>query len=130
MSSFVSISAVNETAKVYTYISKAETWTSAQKYCRHYHTDLALIENYAENAEVYLEAQSSKVWIGLYRVPWTWSDGSAPNFTNWGALEPGGTDDKDSCAVLSPTGKWFDLACEDSMPFICQGKASLSGFLN
>uniref|UniRef100_A0A3B3DYK4 C-type lectin domain-containing protein n=1 Tax=Oryzias melastigma TaxID=30732 RepID=A0A3B3DYK4_ORYME len=63
----------------YYYVNKALNWSEAQQYCREKYTDLdlAMIENREENMEALnAKPSSSIVWIGLYREPWTWSDGN------------------------------------------------------
>ncbi|XP_056271889.1 uncharacterized protein LOC130194756 isoform X2 [Pseudoliparis swirei] len=58
-------------------ITTTMTWTEAQNYCREHHTDLASVRNMEENQMVHnLVPDRSAVWIGLFRVPWKWSDGN------------------------------------------------------
>ncbi|KAJ3585065.1 hypothetical protein NHX12_013787 [Muraenolepis orangiensis] len=63
------------------------SWESAKSYCRTHYTDLAKIENQAENQQVSSLVTTSS-WIGLPRVPWTWSDGSNGTFRHWLVNKP------------------------------------------
>ena len=54
---------------------------------------------------------------------WVWSsDGSVPEYKNWGNGEPnGGTNE--NCANLSDlTGIWHDDFCSHQLRFVCQKK--------
>ncbi|KAJ3585068.1 hypothetical protein NHX12_013790 [Muraenolepis orangiensis] len=74
-------------AKTYHHVTQTLSWESAKSYCRTHYTDLAKIENQAENQQVSSLVTTSS-WIGLSRVPWTWSDGSNGSFRHWAAGEP------------------------------------------
>ncbi|KAJ3585450.1 hypothetical protein NHX12_014169 [Muraenolepis orangiensis] len=74
-------------AKTYHHVSQTLSWESAKSYCRTHYTDLAKIENQAENQQVSSLVTTSS-WIGLSRVPWTWSDGSNGSFRDWGVSQP------------------------------------------
>uniref|UniRef100_A0A4W6CFB3 C-type lectin domain-containing protein n=1 Tax=Lates calcarifer TaxID=8187 RepID=A0A4W6CFB3_LATCA len=74
--SLLFVADTNANGKSYVLVSMMQTWKEAQAYCRQYHTDLASVR------------ESGLVWTGLYRVPWTWSDKSSSNFTNWYPGEP------------------------------------------
>uniref|UniRef100_A0A3B3E0L1 C-type lectin domain-containing protein n=1 Tax=Oryzias melastigma TaxID=30732 RepID=A0A3B3E0L1_ORYME len=97
------------------------SWSSAQQYCRENYKDLAMIENQEENMEA-LKAKpnSSIVWIGLYREPWTWSDGTLSSFRNW---EPSGLNNvekRQHCALENPQHQWADEFCDVPWVFVCQ----------
>uniref|UniRef100_A0A8C6SMU3 C-type lectin domain-containing protein n=1 Tax=Neogobius melanostomus TaxID=47308 RepID=A0A8C6SMU3_9GOBI len=63
--------------KQYTYISTSKSWEDARSYCRQHYTDLAMIEDESENTAVAAVLVTNQwAWIGLYRQPWRWSDGS------------------------------------------------------
>ncbi|KAE8292699.1 hypothetical protein D5F01_LYC07788 [Larimichthys crocea] len=65
-------------------INKTMTWTEAQNYCRTNYTDLASVRNMTENQKIQdLKGTEDKVWIGLFRDFWKWSDGSNSSFRYW-----------------------------------------------
>ena len=107
-------------AKTYHHINQTLSWESAKTYCRTHHTDLAMIENEEENQQV-LSVVSSPVWIGLYRVPWTWSDGTNCSFRHWLSNEPDNNPNTQFCGVVHDGG-FSDVICTPKRPFICSGK--------
>uniref|UniRef100_A0A8C5H948 C-type lectin domain-containing protein n=1 Tax=Gouania willdenowi TaxID=441366 RepID=A0A8C5H948_GOUWI len=60
--------------KIYTVSETDVSWKDAQSYCRANHKDLAVVENAEELSEVILNV-TDFAWFGLYRQPWSWSDG-------------------------------------------------------
>ncbi|KAK7883839.1 hypothetical protein WMY93_026962 [Mugilogobius chulae] len=68
--------------KNYTFVSTGMSWENAQSYCRQRYTDLVMIEDDSENTAVKDLNPSGQMWIGLYRQPWRWSDGSDSTFKN------------------------------------------------
>lgn len=109
------------------------TWSESQSYCRAHHTDLATVRNMAENqkmAELLSESGGDKVWIGLFRESWKWSDGSTSSFRYWRQEggEPNNISGKEACVVaeFSLSGKWADIDCDMKIPFICTGKLSFT----
>uniref|UniRef100_A0A4W6CKD6 C-type lectin domain-containing protein n=1 Tax=Lates calcarifer TaxID=8187 RepID=A0A4W6CKD6_LATCA len=95
--SLLFVADTNANGKSYVLVSMMQTWKEAQAYCRQYHTDLASVR------------ESGLVWTGLYRVPWTWSDKSSSNFTNWYPGEP------DNSALH----QWSDTECSRKLGFLC-----------
>uniref|UniRef100_A0A3B3ILD4 C-type lectin domain-containing protein n=1 Tax=Oryzias latipes TaxID=8090 RepID=A0A3B3ILD4_ORYLA len=73
--------------------------------------DLAMIENQEENTEAQNTKLSNyRVWIGLYREPWTWSDGSKSSFRNW--LPNTGLNninENQHCITENPQHQWNTL---------------------
>lgn len=106
-------------------ISTLTTWNSAQAYCRRYYKDLARIENSTQNNVVFhAKGNNNTVWIGLYRVPWTWSDKSRSAFRNWQNGKPYNNGGNEYCAAENPQHQWSDYNCTLQYPFICyQGNA-------
>ncbi|TNN56696.1 Macrophage mannose receptor 1 [Liparis tanakae] len=101
------------------------TWTEGQSYCREHHTDLASVRNMEENQMVHnlIPSSSSYVWIGLFRDPWNWSDGSESLFRNWSPLEPRTSGSSETCvaADFSADGQWEIMDCNVKSAFICYG---------
>ncbi|KAI3360772.1 hypothetical protein L3Q82_013006, partial [Scortum barcoo] len=105
--------------KKYTLITNALNWTDAQAYCREYYTDLAMIENDDENADFLSVKGTVPLWIGLYRIPWTWSDNSKASFTNWMSGRPDNLDGVQHCVAHKEGHLWDDENCNDKHPFFC-----------
>uniref|UniRef100_A0A3P9IA90 C-type lectin domain-containing protein n=1 Tax=Oryzias latipes TaxID=8090 RepID=A0A3P9IA90_ORYLA len=108
-------------SKNYVFINQTMSWSSAQQYCRENYKDLAMIENQEENTEAKNAKPSSDlVWIGLYREPWTWSDGSKSSFRNW--LPNTGLNNIDKnqhCITENPQHQWADEFCNIPWVFVC-----------
>uniref|UniRef100_A0A3B5M1F2 C-type lectin domain-containing protein n=1 Tax=Xiphophorus couchianus TaxID=32473 RepID=A0A3B5M1F2_9TELE len=84
----------------------------AQSYCRTHHTDLAMIENEAENSAVkQLIPVGVNVWIGLYRVPWSWSDKRPSLFRRWVSPEPDNYGGIQNCVCENTAHMWGDEKC-------------------
>ncbi|XP_034392291.1 macrophage mannose receptor 1-like [Cyclopterus lumpus] len=111
-------------------ISTAMNWTEAQSYCREHHTDLALVRNMEENQMVQsLDPSGGIVWIGLFRDPWKWSDGSDSSFRNWNPPEPRGLNGSSETCVaadFSADGRWETLDCNVKSAFICYSDVPVS----
>ncbi|XP_051812417.1 C-type mannose receptor 2-like [Acanthochromis polyacanthus] len=107
--------------KTYTLISTKKTWRSAQKYCRTHYTDLAVIENSAENSAVDSVRQlKGEAWIGLYRVPWAWADKSQSSFRHWRTSGPNNFGGDQFCIVESEGGHyWDDDECDKYYVALC-----------
>uniref|UniRef100_A0A4W6G4N5 C-type lectin domain-containing protein n=1 Tax=Lates calcarifer TaxID=8187 RepID=A0A4W6G4N5_LATCA len=98
------------------FIPTFQTWDSALKYCRQQHADLAMIEGSAENTQVFSvipvdTLPIKQAWIGLYRLPWTWSDMSQSTFRNWLPRVPDNYGLNQFCAAENPKHYWDDKDC-------------------
>ncbi|XP_035999297.1 collectin-12-like [Fundulus heteroclitus] len=62
-----------------------------------------------------------KVWIGLYRDAWKWSDGRNFSLSYWKSAEPNNNAGKENCvaAAFNYEGKWEDWPCDENKAFIC-----------
>uniref|UniRef100_A0A672F5M0 C-type lectin domain-containing protein n=1 Tax=Salarias fasciatus TaxID=181472 RepID=A0A672F5M0_SALFA len=106
--SFFFFSAVASNAtdeKKYILTHSQSSWMAARDYCRKHHTDLAIIETEQENTKL-AGARNNYAWIGLYRIPWRWSDGSDSAFKNWMAGEPLNPNSLENCAAENPNHTW------------------------
>ncbi|MEQ2210496.1 hypothetical protein XENOCAPTIV_014456 [Xenoophorus captivus] len=104
------------------FINQSMTWTKAQSFCREHHTDLPSVRTSTENEQIKGLMQSLdvvQVWIGLYRLSWTWVDGSHFNFYYWKTSQPNGSEENCAAAALEEGGKWEDWHCSFKMPFFC-----------
>lgn len=50
------------------------------------------------------------------------TDGQKLSYTNWKMAEPNGKTTENCVEVERTTGKWNDISCTASKPFICQKK--------
>eukprot|EP00064_Thunnus_orientalis_P006642 superscaffoldBa00000701_g6660 len=105
------------TAKYIHYRGKF-TWSQAQSFCRHQHTDLVTIRNEIENLD-FLPGQG---WLGLYRADstskWKWSRGDEiANFTTWKGNEP---DLDENCAYKRKFDHaWHSHPCSYTHTVMC-----------
>uniref|UniRef100_A0A8C5CKX0 C-type lectin domain-containing protein n=1 Tax=Gadus morhua TaxID=8049 RepID=A0A8C5CKX0_GADMO len=106
--------------KTYHLIEQKLSWEPSKSYCRTHYTDLAMIENEEENQKV-LSNITTPVWIGLYRVPWTFSDGTNSSFRTWWRNEPNNINNNQLCAGVYDGG-FHDGECTATLPFICSGR--------
>ncbi|XP_078025846.1 C-type mannose receptor 2-like isoform X2 [Epinephelus lanceolatus] len=102
-------------------ITKSMTWTEAQSHCRVNYTDLTSVRNMTENQKVQeLIPAGERVWIGLFRDSWKWSDGSTSLFKHW---IPGYPYNYQCVAVAFTysrvSGQWYDWPCATKLQFIC-----------
>ncbi|CAN9514388.1 unnamed protein product [Ophioblennius macclurei] len=96
-------------------------WKQAQAYCRVNYTDLAMIENSQDYRAISYAMKKTPVWIGLYRVPFMWSDGSSSTFKKWTRNQPSNSNRREQCVAENPDHTWDDKDCSLKYPYICQG---------
>uniref|UniRef100_A0AAV2LVV1 C-type lectin domain-containing protein n=1 Tax=Knipowitschia caucasica TaxID=637954 RepID=A0AAV2LVV1_KNICA len=106
--------------KNFTFVAIAKTWAESRSYCRQHHTDLAMIQDQSENSAVLAISSTYQVWVGLYREPWRWSDGSTSSFTNWMNVQPGNSRGIEHCVLKNIYHQWNDGVCSQTYPFFCQ----------
>uniref|UniRef100_A0A672IJ95 C-type lectin domain-containing protein n=1 Tax=Salarias fasciatus TaxID=181472 RepID=A0A672IJ95_SALFA len=92
---------------------------------------LAMIENEEENRNVTTVRRGHEAWIGLYRGPWMWSDGSNSFFRNWISWALDNQYNRQHCVTDHPDHRWDDQDCSVQGHFICQGgKTNLNSLRN
>ena len=106
------------------YVNEGMTWTEAQSYCRTHHTDLASVRSQTENDQIKeMLPANTNVWIGLFKDPWKWSDGSNSSFRCWSGSQPNENGLLDECVasvIYSDGMVCNDWACHyDTLPFLC-----------
>ena len=101
-------------------INTIMTWTEAQSHCREHYTDLASVRNEEENQKVKdLIPAGQKVWIGLFRDSWKWSDGSNSSFRYWLPSQPNDGNENCVAANFGHSGRWEDWTCDVKKAFVC-----------
>ncbi|XP_017282008.1 macrophage mannose receptor 1 isoform X2 [Kryptolebias marmoratus] len=112
-------------ASSHIFVEELKTWRDAQSHCRGLLTELVSIQSAEENKAVLNISKSQSVWIGLFRDPWKWSDGSKSSFRFWISDQPSGIVGK-KCVVagFDQEGKWENRNCNNQYSFICYGQKS------
>ncbi|CAI5662630.1 unnamed protein product [Oreochromis niloticus] len=104
------------------FVNESKSWWDAQSHCRNLSPDLVSIHSEAENMAVLNVSASQSVWIGLFKDPWIWSDGSNSSFRFWGASQPSYLHNQDCvAAVFQDNGKWNEQNCSNQLNFVCHG---------
>ncbi|XP_070709201.1 macrophage mannose receptor 1 [Pempheris klunzingeri] len=112
--------------KIYTKSLKSlkKSWQEAREFCKAIGGDLMSIHSQEDLS--YASLKFSKVaWIGLSmgtNEGFTWSDGSAFSYENWGYGEPNNHNDNEHCAEVAVYYEryWNDRHCESNNDWICQ----------
>uniref|UniRef100_A0A8C6SKD5 C-type lectin domain-containing protein n=1 Tax=Neogobius melanostomus TaxID=47308 RepID=A0A8C6SKD5_9GOBI len=113
-------------SKNYSLVLTSMSWEDARSHCKQHFTDLAMIEDESENTAVASIISSYTVWIGLYRQPWRWTDGSASSFTNWYPGRPNNCASVQHCVYENNNHEWNDYSCSYAARFIChRGKGNV-----
>lgn len=104
------------------FVAETKSWRDAQDHCRDISSDLVSIHSAEKNEAVLNVSGSTSVWIGLFRDPWKWSDGSASSFRYWKPRQPNHLNGQDCvAAIFKDQGKWNDLRCTSKHDFVCRG---------
>ncbi|KAI5620129.1 macrophage mannose receptor 1 isoform X1 [Silurus asotus] len=93
------------------------TWPEAQAYCRTHYTDLASIFNSSDN-NIIGKINPGGAWIGLYREPWRWSEGTSALNLSWAAGQPDNYGGIENCAVVN-NRLFSDSSCSNQYYFFC-----------
>ncbi|XP_046872307.1 C-type lectin TsL-like isoform X2 [Hypomesus transpacificus] len=106
----------------FVYVNEAMTWTRAKSYCRQQRTDLARVRSQTENQQIQeMLPGNTNVWIGLFKDPWKWSDGSKSSFTCWSDNQPDENGLIGECvaSVIYTNMQCNDWTCDHTLPFFC-----------
>uniref|UniRef100_A0A3B4G5X6 Si:dkey-28d5.13 n=1 Tax=Pundamilia nyererei TaxID=303518 RepID=A0A3B4G5X6_9CICH len=108
------------------FVNESKSWWDAQSHCRGLPSDLVSIHSEAENMAVLNVSASQTVWIGLFKDPWKWSDGSNSSFRFWRASQPSYLSNQDCvAAVFQDNGKWNKQSCSNQLNFVCHGEGNM-----
>ena len=101
----------------------------AEAECKRIKSNLFSVLNPYENRYLH-DNFHEKMWIG-YRDKgisgtWNWTDGSRGIYTNWASEADDDDGKRRDCVVLkSEEGKWKDLPCTSTQPFLCKLKSGM-----
>ncbi|KAM9308999.1 C-type mannose receptor 2-like [Pholidichthys leucotaenia] len=107
--------------KNYTLVAEKKSWRDAQLHCRGLSSDLVSIQSSEENQALHNVLSSQDLWIGLFKDPWRWSDGSNSSFRFWKSSQPSYGDQGCVAAIFKDGGVWNDIKCSSIRNCICQG---------
>lgn len=117
---FVHLADAGKVLSSFIFVNKTLSWMDAQRYCREHHTDLASVRNQSENDQIQRTSNAQHIWIGLYRGPWKWSDGSSTSLirekTN---INETHANNLSSCGVIK--NKMLTVSrCDLKLSSVCQ----------
>lgn len=113
---------VKNASNSHIFIDDSKTWREAQDHCRGTYTDLASIRSREENHHIQNMSLSQSMWIGLFKDPWKWSDGSNSSYRFWKTNQPNNFRGDQNCtSVILNDKKWNDQWCNISWWFVCHG---------
>lgn len=87
---------------------QGQTWPSSQNFCRQKHTDLACV--HSEEGNVAINTLTYRVWMGLFKDSWVWSDGTKTSFRYW--KRSGSYSGNCVTVEGSQTGLWIPADCQ------------------
>uniref|UniRef100_A0A3P9N1Y3 C-type lectin domain-containing protein n=1 Tax=Poecilia reticulata TaxID=8081 RepID=A0A3P9N1Y3_POERE len=97
-----------------------KSWREARSHCWNLSSDLVTIHSAEENKAIRNISTTERLWIGLFKDPWTWSGGSNSSFRFWVANEPKyGSNGNCVTADLRNNGKWSTQNCNNRQSVIC-----------
>ncbi|XP_042362729.1 lactose-binding lectin l-2-like [Plectropomus leopardus] len=119
--------------RCYKYVATRMTWADAELHCVSEGTNLVSIHSLDEHNFVkalikHFDSAQGWTWIGLSDIHkegrWMWSDGSAVNFTLWGAGQPDNAGGNEHCGHknIGSELKWNDHQCSQTFPFVCESR--------
>ena len=118
-------------------------WVKAQNGCLSLNPNAHLASSGSKSEDEFIlslrpsSAEPHHLWLGgsdfKEEGHWVWSDGTPFGYTNWGDNE-GSHGPGQNCIAMEthtpstsiPRGKWHDLGCFDSHPFVCEIDLNIS----
>ncbi|XP_005097625.3 macrophage mannose receptor 1 [Aplysia californica] len=109
------------------------SWLDARQACQAAGGDLATISNIQE--QFYLSGRSFSFnadffWIGAndrgVETGWQWADRSPMAFINWAPHQPNNAHNSDCVVMITQSGRWDDLPCQDRYGYICEKKGRVT----
>ncbi|XP_062975356.1 hepatic lectin-like [Elgaria multicarinata webbii] len=109
------------------YFSLAKmNWMRAKVQCEDRQSQLAIVNNMAEQNFLQTRSRNERYWIGLHDMDleghWKWIDGSdyINSFTYWKRGEPNNDGFNEDCAHLWVNGEWNDVYCTYQCYYVCE----------
>jgi len=107
---------------------RPQTWADARAQCQERGGELASITSEDEGLafqRATLGLQWASWWLGLSdqeaEGTFVWADGEPVTFAPWSDGEPNDSGGREDCAQVVPwSGRWNDLDCARTLPFVCQ----------
>ncbi len=107
---------------------RPRTWVEAQAQCQERGGELASITSEDEALafqRATLGLQWTTWWLGLSdretEGEFVWADAEPVTFAPWSEGEPNDSGGREDCAQVVPwNGRWNDLDCARTLPFVCQ----------
>jgi spore coat protein CotH len=113
--------------RAYSICSYILSWGDAESFCEGRNQRLAAVHD-AEtmgflSGALWDGMEMDQAWIGLNDLAsegaLVWADGSAVDFTDWAAGEPGAGGEYTDCVRDGPDG-WIDVPCDEGHAFLCK----------
>ncbi|KAF4108931.1 ladderlectin-like [Onychostoma macrolepis] len=112
--------------KCYKFFPQGVNWITAERHCQSLDANLASVHNKLENDFLMslFPSSTTRSWLGVHdgeqEGQWTWSDGSAYDYTNWCAGEPNNAG-VENCVDINWTSNrcWNDLPCSFQIGYTC-----------
>jgi hypothetical protein len=111
--------------KHYLYDATLRTFADARQFCQSRGGDLASIHSLAENNFVTSIGHGQTLFIGGQdlvgdNAAYTWSDGSAWDYSKWYPNEPNGNAEQCVNLYAQHDGQWNDLGCTATLASVCK----------
>ena len=114
----------------YKLMDSPKTWSDAETECKGQSwkgNQGHLASLHSEEEQSFISSLSSeRLWLGGNDLQkeghWTWTDGSATTYKNWGPDNPSNHGGNEHCMELyaSSDRKWNDIDCANKFKFVCK----------